>query len=1558
MSIHPINATTRLQGRYMDYLTSYFKINNYDLHEQFKHNLRLNNQFLKGPYLEATLPYKPGKTITELIDEQIVHPEISRFLPGGSEFRLYRHQERAIRLAKTKTSFVVATGTGSGKTESFMLPIFNHLLEQKQANILTDGVRALLLYPMNALANDQLDRLRKLLKDTPDITFGRFTGETEEKKINAAQAYKAQHKENPLPNERLSREEIRRNPPHILITNYAMLEYLMMRPEDNTLFSGVFKKNWRFVVLDEAHTYDGATGAEVAMLLRRLKTEVEENTPLQFIATSATLGSSDEAKREVMSFASKLFDQPFSLENEQLIMSERIDYDELYPAIELPDSNVYVELQKCYDQNQIPDLKHFGYLQTYSGQPRDIIYELLAQDRRLHALRKNLSEVHLLIDLANEIFPELVQQEAIERLIALIDIATLINDEARPKLLPAKYHTFFRALEGAYLEVHPCEKLHLFPKHESESGHPIYEMGVCRRCGEVHCFGHAPDAGRLLPKSKDGKQPNTIFSFQTTSELASDLEDDKTVVTSQKDWCPACGATRFSSEEDKPCECDVPLRRISTINVLEQSPSCMSCGLPSHRTDAIRRFYTGADGVTSALAAQLYQELVLGNPKQQPEQPIISRGDDWFMDEEPATPEDAKDSYETQNLIVFSDSRQDAAFFAPFLDRTYRNYLWRSYFWRAIQETAHPILIEEWKNRTLHLSGARSIHLFEDLTIDQEIKLRLFREFILSDDDFSLENLGMIAFDLRLEPQQKSQLETIISKQMQIKPEHAWSFLMTIFYYLRLQAIVGISKDLDRRHVLLAPKDHVYGIVATGGYPTAYVKNFVPERTNVFFQWFERYYDRYEIPYTSESIKSTLMDLFNRVLINPKSPLRKVFDYYDAEKTQSERWVLQANHFEVYIPERLYVCTLCKAIHTHDAGICKTRNCKGHLEQTTITSLEQGAHYREMYQHMLPIDMVVKEHTAQLSNRLGQEYQNQFINKDINVLSCSTTFEMGIDVGSLESVFMRNVPPKTSNYIQRAGRAGRSSSAAAFALTFAQKKSHDLTYFDNPKNMIAGDIKAPIFSIENEKIIRRHIHATALSLFFKESSHFYGNCERFYRFEDSGTKGHQEFISWLKEHPAHLKRQLLSIVPVTLQQDLGIDDWSWVNTVDDPSEAFHSASLQYETDVHNLNTIYNEQSAQRKRVDSYGKMIATLQGEPLIGYLSTKGFLPKYGFPVDTVEMKLLDPNYRSKLRLQRDLKLAISEYAPGSKLVANGMLIESTGVKLIEGKQLPVHHYTHCHNCNKYSYVGKYGVNDEREIDCEKCDEPLRVKYYAIPKFGFYGKAKPLSTERRPEKAYGSRVFFAEYDEKATPEQVHVEGNRYELDYTYSHYGTLSVVNDNKGKQYWICSTCGTQVEDKKKHSTPFGGTCHSKERMTVNHSPVSLGHQFTTDVLRLSFRFANASRLYDSNKSYSLLFALIRSASFLLQINEDNLGGVIHYEASTATYDLILYDDVPGGAGFVQAVSRKLPEIMDHVRTSIQHCTCDVKTSCYTCLRSYRNQFLHDQLQRQHVIDLFSIN
>ncbi|WP_062397099.1 DEAD/DEAH box helicase [Methanogenium cariaci] len=182
---------------------------------------------------------------------------------------LYLHQEQALKKTIVDgQNIVVATGTGSGKTEIFMLTILNELFRQKEAGTLNSGVRALLLYPMNALVNDQLKRMRLLLATTPDITFGRYTGETPEKRKQAVEQHRNLHGCDPLVNERVCREEMRQSPPHILLTNYAMLEYLLLRPSDNVFFDGNHANSWKFIVLDEAHTYNGAKGIEMAMLLR------------------------------------------------------------------------------------------------------------------------------------------------------------------------------------------------------------------------------------------------------------------------------------------------------------------------------------------------------------------------------------------------------------------------------------------------------------------------------------------------------------------------------------------------------------------------------------------------------------------------------------------------------------------------------------------------------------------------------------------------------------------------------------------------------------------------------------------------------------------------------------------------------------------------------------------------------------------------------------------------------------------------------------------------------------------------------------------------------------------------------------------------------------------------------------------------------------------------------------------------------------------------------------------------------------------------------------------
>ena len=172
-------------------------------------------------------------------------------------------------ISKNKNA-IITTGTGSGKTESFLLPVINYLMREKEVGSLCSGVRALIIYPMNALANDQIKRLRLILANYPYITFGTYTGETEEDNNRAYGKYRKEFKSEPLPNEKISRQQIKESPPHILITNYAMLEYLMLRPKDNSLFSGENGKTWKFIILDEAHTYSGATGIEVSMLLKRL----------------------------------------------------------------------------------------------------------------------------------------------------------------------------------------------------------------------------------------------------------------------------------------------------------------------------------------------------------------------------------------------------------------------------------------------------------------------------------------------------------------------------------------------------------------------------------------------------------------------------------------------------------------------------------------------------------------------------------------------------------------------------------------------------------------------------------------------------------------------------------------------------------------------------------------------------------------------------------------------------------------------------------------------------------------------------------------------------------------------------------------------------------------------------------------------------------------------------------------------------------------------------------------------------------------------------------------
>src|SRR5262249_23375445 len=249
-------------------------------------------------------------------------------------------------------------------------------------------------------------------------------------------------------------------------------------------------------------------------------------------------------------------------------------------------------------------------------------------------------------------------------------------------------------------------------------------------------------------------------------------------------------------------------------------------------------------------------------------------------------------------------------------------------------------------------------------------------------------------------------------------------------------------------------------------------------------------------------------------------------------------------------------------------GVCPVYHCHGTLESCRPKDELRDNHYARLYHGLEPISMLVEEHTAQLTSKRAAERQDACIRGQLNVLSCSPTCELGVHVGELESVLLRNVPPEAANYIQRAGRAGRRSDSTAFVLTFCQRRSHDLTHFQDPTKIIAGTIRPPYIELRNEKIIRRHAHSVVLSWFFRKCPNYFGKVEDFAFPQEGQPSGPSLLEEVLRERPADLLESLNRVIPDAMKATIGVEDWSWEkNLFDSSNGTLHLAVEGVQSDV-------------------------------------------------------------------------------------------------------------------------------------------------------------------------------------------------------------------------------------------------------------------------------------------------------------------------------------------------------------------------------------------------------
>ena len=1534
---------------------------------------------------------------------------------------LYQHQRQAVeKVVELNRNIVVATGTGSGKTETFLVPILNYLFEEAERNELGPGVRALLLYPMNALANDQLARLRDLLINVQSITFGRYTGETRERENDALELYRKVYQREPNPNELISRDVMRNNPPNILLTNYAMLEYLLLRPDDNVFFDGEYAGDWRFLVVDEAHTFTGAKGIEMAMLLRRLKDRVvgAQSGRLCCIATSATLGSDENDFPAVAKFAGQLFSEQFEWVHEDtsrqdVIKATRKPMTALSKENWSPDSSLYPKWQKLLTENIVSfDFDAFTKAGLDAGVPSGVLnnavsrargenalftlfYETLKGDAHLKALREDLERgPQYLGDIASRLFGE--NPEAREWLVSLVDLAARakLSEDDQP-LIPARYHLFVRAIEGAYASLWPTRKLYLERRNQvliEEKPYPVFEVATCRQCGATYLVGELDASGGKSYLRQPGKQyyenPGNLEYYylpeKDFTELPMDedeqvsLGEDVEVSDDEYKLCTACGAIDHISMLFPLCACEEK-NHISILHVSSKDGrvySCPACGSTSP-AGLVLRFLTGNDATASVLATSLYQEVP---PRPKIPQARMGQESDsadlWSLPAEPITETSGEDNapeHGGRQLLIFSDSRQDAAFFAPYLHRTYSQILRRRVILKVLQDEQEKVIGNRWcvtdLINPLRKTADRLGFLIgmSPQQKDAEAWKWVLRELLAIDRRNSLEGLGLLGFSLVL-PDAWAPLMGFLDLGL---THHEVSTLYQVLLgTFRVKGAVLFPNEVSPEDDFFAPRNREYFFVKKRPENVrgrSYEFGWNPTKKGGMNNRLD-----YLLRVVRDGLKQDMsLDEGNKILDyiwnNDLFPSQRTSSWHDhfsitpakggqiVYQIKPDYWELQPGILDTTI--QWYYCDTCNNLTLHNIrGVCPTYRCPGKLHDCDPSEVFKDNHYRRLYSEIKPIQLIAKEHTAQLTSQSAAELQTQFIKGDVNVLSCSTTFELGVDVGELEAVFMRNVPPSAANYIQRAGRAGRRTSSTAFALTFAQRRSHDLTHFNNPRQLVSGEIKAPYFEVANEKIIRRHIYATAMASFWKEYPRTFKNVAAFFFRE--GIQGVDLVRDYLARRPDDLKATLKRIVPGNLQEDLQIDNWGWTNgLLELPNGVLAIAAERVSDDVTQLEAKRAELVNARKPSDFILRVINTIEEEYLISFLSKQNVIPKYGFPVDVVDLQILHHSEEAKnLELSRDLRIALSEYAPSSQVVAGGQLWTSRYIKKLPDRGWRKYTYAICEHCGCYQSV--QADTGRKPEFCKACERPLGGRNngdFIVPQFGFITEINPPGKpgESRPERTYSTRTYFSGISKET--EEITIALNGVKAVLLPAVDGELAVINHAGYQGFMVCNSCGYAVLGNEKvkspHLTPWRTECRNKLKR------IFLGHEFKTDVLQIRFLgFAYPEMGF----WYSLLYALLEGASQALEIDRQDLDGVLYPYAGDPTMPaLVLYDDVPGGAGHVRRIAENHQRLMDVLHASLERlelCDCggeEKNTSCYGCLRNYRNQFCHDDLKRGPVIE-----
>lgn len=1606
------------------------------------------------PQLEATPFYASGKPYKQLAIPRPAQ-EILTLASGRSNVGIYpepyAHQVAALEAFLGRDEeIIVATGTGSGKTESFLMPILGSLAvesAQRPESWKVPGCRALLLYPMNALVNDQLARLRRLLGDSEiartlrggrdrRTTFGMYTSRTpypglstparDRERIGALLEHLYQglspeararlEKEGKWPakdierfiessfntgpedSELLSRQEMQKVCPDLLVTNYSMLEYMLLRPIEKTIFEQTAQwlacnpENRFIVVLDEAHVYRGSGGAEVAYLLRRLHSRLGVGRGrVRYILTSASLGSGAEAQGRVKLFAADLTGLEHSSQGFRLITGEHDKKPGERPAtaVEAAALSTYEfgTLHKIYEAIA-PAEEALRHLLTKLGarpsqerlDERTLRYVVDDWLRSFGpaALAANLitSRPRALSAIAGEIFPGAeFAERSLESLLALMSFA---RERGTDKVFaPVRSHLFFRGLPGLFACVNPrCShrvqnnkpgvlgQLFSTPQLRCECGARVYELLTHRDCGAAFIRGYLRDEhGDFLwhERSTGLWSDGGLLESHFLVEVNRQTRQESGKVEGSKTWLHM-ETGRLVAHEPAP---EVAHQYLALLRpdglvpsgsrmMLSFNGECPVCVRGWQGTSKIMDLVTKGE----APFAHLVREQVALQPATQTPSELSPNGG--------------------RKALLFSDGRQKAARLARDIPREIEQDVFRQVLLLAATElkrTGHEAVLSHWIYvGCLDILAKTGLQLFdgEDRHALQR-DVREYRKWHENDLAGAIREFGsappprFTALLLRqlgspfysvnaltlayLCPTQRA-LRAITERYTRVDKDVALAFcIVWLQGFANRFAFDPTVKPGVRQQAAGYPV--ITGLEAKAGFSKRQ-QQFLTQQVG-------------ECESLAASLAEALCepDARGGLFLAPKRV-----------------------RLEVAVRSTWYQCAACTAV----SPVAWWGHCPNCLS-AGVTPVQLGetgylrarkTFWRDPVVLALegvekPLNLTVEEHTAQLSyrdidepNPTTEEFERRFRDilvrpgdTSIDVLSSTTTMEVGIDIGSLVAVGLRNVPPLRQNYQQRAGRAGRRGSVISTVLTYAQNNPHDSHYFENPERIIAGEPPLPGVDTKNPKIIERHVRAQLIQAFFHSKGVGGANANIFTMlgktwdfYVEQGDFSLQSFRNWIRAS-AEVKECYRAI-------------HAWLpQGFDREPEAIAEQFLT------SLDGVRPKSADELDQSDEY-----------LIEFLFSHGFLPSYAFPRDLCALQIEEERagqgfgrVRVVQRPQQGLNIALSEYAPGRLVVvdkktyrigtvaasATGSVVDRAE-RLFTGRRV----YVHCTACLFTAGFQHSLAEGQRCPLCQTAD--LTAVTVIQPEVVYPDGGREVDEyddEQIFSQATGAQLPLPEGDSLFNWEPFLSRGKL-----AFVRNQSLVMVNKGEGDGpqgdgFLVCSRCGKTslngqplgahrrdyIVERRRGVPPPARTCNGEVQR------VYLGYSFASDVLLFRmpivrpFRFdplIKRARQPLADALQSLCEALVLAVGRVLDldIREINAGYRPLRHGDDQFTDIFLYDTLSGGAGYATQAGQVFSAVFAEAESLLGQCDCD--SSCDKCLRHYGNRLHHGSLDRFLALDL----